>query len=152
MKNLTSPTAILMLSVGVVLDLIGLTIFVLGTWVAIDDYGILDMIGLSIIGLWLFIKHQSSAPSQATLKEDLNEIREQKVDLDELNEGNERPRTLERKKKEGSKNPKNIIKSEGKELAKKVLKRFGLAFLIELIPVVGGFTPAWTWLVYKNLD
>lgn len=137
MKNLTSAEAILMLFVGIMLDLVGFMIFITGTWVAIDDYGILDVIGISIIGLWLFIKYQSSAPSQVNLKEDLKGIREEKIDLNN--------------KKTNSKNPKNIIKNEGKELAKKILKRFGLAFLLELIPFIGGLVPAWTWLVYKNL-
>ena len=37
------------------------------------------------------------------------------------------------------------------DVAKKTLKRFGLAFAIELIPFLGGASPSWTWLVYKEL-
>ena len=37
------------------------------------------------------------------------------------------------------------------DVAKKVTKRFGLAFGIEVIPFLGGIAPSWTILVYKTL-
>lgn len=142
-----------MLSVGVMLDLTGFIIFIIGTWLGVDDYGILDIIGLGIIGVWLYMKHRSAAPSRTELKEELGEIRAQKVDLNELNKKPESPQKDTGKSgRAGLKNPKSIIKNEAKEYAKKILKRFGLAFVLELIPFVGGFIPAWTWLVYKHLD
>ena len=37
------------------------------------------------------------------------------------------------------------------DIAKKTAKRFGLAFLVELIPFIGGVAPSWTILVWKEL-
>jgi hypothetical protein len=54
--NLASPEGVLMLGVAVILDSIGFAIFLLGTWVGIDDYGILDAIGLAIIGGWMVFR------------------------------------------------------------------------------------------------
>ena len=54
--NLTSPEGILMLCIAGLLDGIGFIIFILGTWFAIDDYGILDAVGLAIIGGWVFFR------------------------------------------------------------------------------------------------
>jgi hypothetical protein len=46
---------------------------------------------------------------------------------------------------------KEKAKDLGKELVKKALKRFGLNFIIELIPFVGGFYPGWTIIVYREM-
>ena len=56
--SFTSPEGILMLCVAVILDLVGLILFCL-CWLGIDDYGILDVIGLVIIGGWMFIRSGS---------------------------------------------------------------------------------------------
>lgn len=37
------------------------------------------------------------------------------------------------------------------DIAKKTLKRFGFTFAIELIPFLGGISPSWTILVWKEL-
>ena len=52
-KGLTSPEGLLMLCVAAALDLAGFMIFIFGTWFGIDDYGILEMVGIAIIGLWM---------------------------------------------------------------------------------------------------
>jgi len=54
--NFTSPEGILMLSIAAVLDGIGLMLFIVGTWVAIDDYGMLDIFGMVVIGGWMFAR------------------------------------------------------------------------------------------------
>jgi len=59
-----SPEGFLMLFIAVTLDLIGLIIFILGTWFAIDDYGILDIIGAIIIGGWLFMRKGAMSASK----------------------------------------------------------------------------------------
>ena len=51
-----SPEAFIMFLAAGILDLIGLLIFIMGTWFAIDDYGILDIIGLATIGSWMLTR------------------------------------------------------------------------------------------------
>ena len=63
--NLTSPEGILMLCVAAILDGLGFIIFILGTWFAIDDYGILDIIGAIIIGGWLYMRKGAAAAKGA---------------------------------------------------------------------------------------
>jgi hypothetical protein len=53
--NLTGPEGILMLCVAGILDMIGFILFLL-SWLGIDDYGILDVLGMIIIGGWMFIR------------------------------------------------------------------------------------------------
>ena len=53
--NLTGPEGILLLCVAGLLDVIGFVFFLL-SWLGADDYGILDVIGLVIIGGWLLIR------------------------------------------------------------------------------------------------
>lgn len=57
--NLTSPEGILMLCVAGLLDAIGFGFFLVGTWFGIDDYGILDVLGMIIIGGWMFTRSGS---------------------------------------------------------------------------------------------
>ncbi len=59
MKGITSPEGIIMLMVAATLDVIGIIIFLLGTWFAVDDYGILEIVATAIIGTWMFIRHGS---------------------------------------------------------------------------------------------
>ncbi len=53
--NLTGPEGILMLCVAGILDGIGLILFCL-SWLGIDDYAILDVLGMLIIGGWMFFR------------------------------------------------------------------------------------------------
>jgi hypothetical protein len=94
--GIASPEGFLMLSIAVVLDGIGFFIFILGTWFAIDDYGILDIIGAAIIGGWLFMR-------------------------------------------------------KGAVSASKTLNRFLVALGFEAVPFLGGVSPSWTILVWKEL-
>lgn len=66
--NLTSPEGILMLSVAGLLDALGFMIFLVGTWFGIDDYGILDIFGMVVIGGWMLIGGGGSGVKEATKK------------------------------------------------------------------------------------
>ena len=94
------PEGILLLCVAGLLDSIGFVLF-LFSWMGIDDYGILDIIGAVIIGGWLLMRTGASKGTQ--------------------------------------------------DVAKKTLKRFGFTFAVELIPFIGGISPSWTILVWKEL-
>ncbi len=99
-SNLTGPEGILLLCVAGLLDAMGFALFLL-SWLGLDDYGILDIIGAVIIGGWLLIR---TGPSKGTT-----------------------------------------------DIARKTLKRFGFTFAIELVPFLGGISPSWTVLVWKEL-
>ena len=101
--SLTGPEGILLLCVAGLLDIVGFMFFLL-SWLGIDDYGILDIIGLVIIGGWLLIRTGSVKSTKGA-----------------------------------------------QDIAKKTLKRFGFTFLVELIPFLGGISPSWTILVWKEL-
>jgi hypothetical protein len=135
MKGLTSPEGILMLCVAGLLDIIGLAIFILGTWFAIDDYGVLDIIGGVIMGCWMLLRY-SFLGSEGGMKTENLEASKQAIERG-LNK--QLPKT------------KNTIKAPVKNLGKKAAKRFGLNFLLELIPFLGGLYPGWTMLVYKEM-
>jgi len=62
--NLTAPEGILMLCVAGLLDVIGFILFFL-SWLGIDDYGILDILGAVIIGGWLYMRKGTAAASGA---------------------------------------------------------------------------------------
>lgn len=53
--NLTGPEGILMLCVAGILDTIGFIFFLL-SWLGIDDFGFLDVLGMLIIGGWMFMR------------------------------------------------------------------------------------------------
>jgi len=53
--NLTGPEGVLMFCVAGILDGIGFILFLL-FWLGIDDYGILDVLGMIIIGGWMFVR------------------------------------------------------------------------------------------------
>ena len=76
MKGLTSPEGILMLCVAALLDIIGFIIFILGTWFGIDDYGILEIIGVAIIGTWMAIRY-SSLGEYSNVKEEYRSGKEE---------------------------------------------------------------------------
>lgn len=101
---LFSPEGIIMLPLAVILDILGLfALFI------IDDYGILDGIGLLTIGTWAFFKSGTITTSKKTQK---------KV----------------------------------QDVGKKILERFGLTLLLEIIPIVGSVAPCWTIAVWKTLQ
>jgi hypothetical protein len=62
--GLSSPEAILMLCVAGILDGIGFILFLL-SWLGVDDYGVLDILGGIIIGGWIFIRHGPEAATSA---------------------------------------------------------------------------------------
>jgi len=93
--NLTAPEGILMLCVAGLLDSLGL-IFFCFSWLGMDDYGVLDIIGAIIIGGWLFIR-------------------------------------------------------KGKGSSSRAIKRLLIAFGIEAVPFLGGISPSWIILVWKEL-
>ena len=66
--NLTSPEGILMLCVAAILDGLGFIIFILGTWFAIDDYGMLDIPGIIIIGSWMYFRKGAGGAKEAAKK------------------------------------------------------------------------------------
>ena len=65
--GLTSPEGILLLCVAGLLDVIGFGLF-LFSWLAIDDYGILDIIGTVIIGGWMLLRTGSTAGIEKVAK------------------------------------------------------------------------------------
>jgi hypothetical protein len=62
--ELTGPEGILMLCIAGTLDIIGFIFFCL-SWLAIDDYGILDILGALIIGGWLFTRKGAGSATGA---------------------------------------------------------------------------------------
>lgn len=66
--NLTSPEGILMLCIAALLDAIGMVIALAGTWFGIDDYGVLDILGMLIIGGWMLVRGGSSGAKEAAKK------------------------------------------------------------------------------------
>ena len=109
--DLISPEGCMILFIAVILDLIGLFLFVLSFFIAgIPLSWLLDIAGMVIIGGWLLVR-------------------------------------TGRIKKRGGKNNAEIIK----KITKKTGKRFGIAFLIELVPFLGDISPSWTVLVFLEL-
>ena len=140
-----------MLLVAVMLDLAGFCIFILGTWFGIDDYGIVDIIAGAIVGGWMLIRHSSLGVQQEENQEETPETpalqKPEKKTLDKT------PSTPSSKPKATAlTDPKSMVKNKAQEMAKRALKRFGLNFIIELIPFLGGLYPGWTILVYKELE
>lgn len=64
MGNIGSPEGLLMLSVAATLDFIGFILFCF-CWLGIDDYGILDILGMIIIGGWLFLRKGTGSALEA---------------------------------------------------------------------------------------
>jgi len=93
--NLTGPEGVLMLCVAAILDGLGL-IFFCFSWLGIDDFGVLDIIGVAIIGGWLFIR-------------------------------------------------------KGRDSASGAFKKLLIAFCVEAVPFLGGISPSWIILVWKEL-
>lgn len=204
MKGITSPEGLIMLIVAGLFDITGFIIFALGTWFGIDDYGILEIIGIVIFGLWMFFRYGPLGEdpflkvkrARARIQQEMAGEEELEA-LEELEEGEERnnekqtlPEKTDQKKDvvnpgqesgstktpapaqasppakggDGKKptlstkptgkewqSPRDIAKDEAWKLTKKALKRFGLTFLIELIPFLGGFYPGWTIFVWKEM-
>jgi len=53
--QLTGPEGILMLCIAGILDGIGIALFFL-SWMGVDDYGILDVLGMMLIGGWMWFR------------------------------------------------------------------------------------------------
>ena len=191
MKGITSPEGIIMFIVAISLDLIGIIIFVLGTWFGVDDYGILEVVATIIIGTWMLIRYSSlgSEGGMKNMQSAEDELEEESPEGEALPEKeksekeggstdtnatkreapekdtpsgtkpeNAKPATggkagssTATSSKKGLQGPKGAIKDQAKELAKKALKRFGLTFIIELIPFLGGLYPGWTIFVWKEM-
>ena len=66
--NLTSPEGILMLFVAIILDvIIGLPLLIL-SFFGIDDYGMLDIPGIIIIGSWMYFRKGAGGAKEAAKK------------------------------------------------------------------------------------
>ena len=171
-KGITSPEGMLMLCVAASLDIAGFIIFILGTWFGVDDYGILEMVGIAIIGTWMFIRHSSLGGTAFNKAEQEHGEGKRVWEESETVKGSDKMEdwkkndkgVYELTKKEGKSNaptkgkkikewlnPKEIAKDQIKQLAKKALKRFGLNFIVELLPFLGGFWPGWTIIVWKEM-
>jgi len=69
-SNLTGPEGILLLCVAGLLDAIGFGLF-LFSWIGVDDYGILDIVGAVIIGGWLLTRNGFSGGVEEAAKKTL---------------------------------------------------------------------------------
>jgi len=143
-----------MLSVAVCLDAIGFVLFCL-SWLGVDDYGILDIVGGVIIGGWILMRYSSlgSKGLEAVIEEsepqEAPDAGEQKVKEGVEKAGKKIEGNLS---KSGEKQAeKQISKQVKKQVAKRVLIRFGIALVVEIIPFLGGLAPAWTIMVWKEL-
>jgi len=65
--GLTTPEGVLMLMVAGVLDGLGVMLSLL-SWLGVDDYGILDILGALIFGSWLFFRNGFGSLSRSTVK------------------------------------------------------------------------------------
>ena len=119
-KGSSSPSflmeAIIIFPIAIVLDLVGFMLL----FFLLDDFWILDIIGLVIIGSWMLFRR-----GHVTLPKKTAEKIEKKA--------------LEQ------------FTKTTKKTGKKFLKRFGLAFLGEIIPYIGGIAPCWTLAVFFEL-
>ena len=68
--GVTSPEGVLMLCIAIFVDGIGFIIFAVGTWFGIDDYGILDILGMLVFGGWVFLRsgHMNTDVAKKGLK------------------------------------------------------------------------------------
>jgi len=118
--KLSSPgflmEAIIIFPVAILLDLIGFMLL----FFLLDDFWILDIIGLVVIGSWMLFRQGHVTIPKKTAKK------------------------IEKKALE------QLTKTT-KKTEKKFLKRFGLAFLGEIIPYIGGIAPCWTLAVFFEL-
>ncbi len=110
MKGITSPEGIIMLLVAVILDITGFVIFCLGTWFGIDDYGILEIIGIAIFGPWMSIRY-GSLGSEGGMKVQENE---EEAGSEESEEGQAMPEKdkPEKDKKEDTTNAQSQKKDD----------------------------------------
>lgn len=115
-----------MLCVAAVLDGIGYVLLLL-SFFGVDDYGILDIIGLVIFGGWLLMRTGSTQMLEQA-KEKTKETAQQ---------------LGEKSAKKGGGAVENVAKKAG--------KRLGLSFLVELVPILGSLWPSWIILVYREL-
>jgi len=65
--NLTAPEAFVMLPMALILDAMGFILF-LASWLGVDDYGVLDIIGMLVIGGWMLVR--------SSLKSELDKAQE----------------------------------------------------------------------------
>jgi hypothetical protein len=65
--GLTTPEGILMLMAAGILDGLGVVLSLV-SWLGIDDYGILDILGAVIFGTWLFFRNGFGSLGRSTMK------------------------------------------------------------------------------------
>ena len=94
-----SPEALTMLFMAAMIDLLGFMLVMF----FLDDFGILDVVGMLLIGSWMFLRFGSF-----------------------------------KKPKKGS-----VVGGK--------IKRWMIATIVELIPILGSFCPTWTIAVYYEL-
>ena len=118
-ESITDPEGIIMLIVAVILDLTGFIIFILGTWFGIDDYGILDTIGATIFGIWMFIRYSSigsKGGAKAKPKTE-EELKDEEAELeDKAEEGQVIPAKEKNQNESGTKE--EALKKDSTEPAK----------------------------------
>jgi len=134
--GITSPEGVLMLLVAIFFDLLSVALTIIGLftvglgWVA--DL-ILDLLPIFIIGGWALIRGiWSGDKGTGEIKEYAQEISS----------------NISSKIKQSKKNLET--KAVEKSVAKTGAKRFGIALIGELIPIIGAL-PMWTWFVYKEM-
>jgi len=116
--NLLSPEGVIMMPLAIMLDLVGIILVCFG----LDDFGILDIIGIPTIGAWVFFRTglTPSAPQSTGQK-------------------------AEKVAKTAEKIEKIAIEAGKSNWLRPVLCGIG-----EIIPYIGAL-PFWTYLVYKTL-
>ena len=130
MSGLTSPEGVVMVSLAVMLDILGILCLIL--WLAFGIGGILsyipDMIGIFFFGFWMLMRSQENK----TYKEARGEV------AGEVAEHHRKVQTAKKAFKKGA-----------KRASKSGLKFFA-AMIGELIPLLGAL-PFWTIFVVSEL-
>jgi len=118
---LLSPAALIMFPIAFLLDLTGLILFFSG----VDDFFILDLIGLIFIGTWTYF-HSQEGKAKVTFGA----------------EARLKGKYAERLKK---------FTEQTAKWAKRLKWLRPLAFVVEAIPYFGGAAPCWILVVYFEL-
>lgn len=160
--NLTSPEAVLMLPIAILLDGTMLTIGLLGDWWGFSDYGTIGVLGWMIIGAWAYIRKGGIA-EQIREESAQEEVEPQKIVDGTQSRGPQKAEDISnfakkknRQNKAMTDNPKNKqsitnVKAKVKKKIGKVLKKYGFGFIVKGIPIVGDFWPGFTIFVIREL-
>lgn len=125
-EKLTSPEALIMVPVALTLDCIGIMLVL----VALDDFGIMDIVGICTIGAWTFFRSKGQEMRVSTSAKEKTEKAVAKI--------GEKVKKLEQKLPKATK------------WAKRLKWLRPLLMIVEVIPYVGSF-PLWTICVFLTL-